>query len=96
MSDALRESLDDLLRHPGWQWVVEQARKDWAEGYGRKVKTAIQTAKANGSDVAAAVEAIDKASDEVNIVLSRPREELARLTPKKETDMVTVLSRGGL
>ena len=96
MSDQLREALDDLARHPGWLWFLGEAKREWGEGYGRKVKLAIMKAQSEKQDVVSAVLAVDYANDEINRLLDRPREELARLTPKKDVDMVTVMSRGGL
>jgi hypothetical protein len=84
-----REDLENLLKSPGWLLVVEQAREEWATGYPRKIKMAIQSARESGQDIAAAVSAIDVASDAVNALMSWPGERLKKLVMKDEAQAMT-------
>ena len=83
MSDE-REDFQTLLTHPGWLRVVDLARQEWNLGYGQKVKLAILAARTAQQDVGAAVDAVDRASDAVNALLSYPSDRLKHLEARRE------------
>lgn len=94
MSDE-REDLHALLHTPGWQRVLSVARGQWGgDGYGAQIKLAIAKAKAEGSDVSAAVSAVDAAQDAVNQLMSWPADRVRDL--EKQTEQATALDRGVL
>ena len=97
MSDERIQYLEGLQTHPGWLLFKEHARTQWgAAGYGRQVKLAITRAKDAGTDIAAAVSAVDYANDEINALLSWPVEELKRVTETREREAKGMaLSRRG-
>lgn len=89
-----KDDLDSLLTSPGWLRVVNWARTEWADGYPAKVKMAIMKAKEQGSDIAAAVEAVDAAADAVNALLSWPSNRLRGYEMAAELPEPT-MTRGG-
>ena len=90
-----REDWDALLSHPGWLRLVGYAKSHWGgSAYRVKVDQAIAKAEADKTDVAGAVKTVNAISDEVNRLLSYPRERVKALaTPKPEE---TSMQRGGV
>lgn len=97
MSDERIQFLEGLLTHPGYLLFREHFRSQWgAEGYGRRIKAAIATARVEHANLDAAVSAVDYANDEINKLVSWPVEELRRLTQQRETqDRAVSVSRRG-
>lgn len=85
----LAEHLRDLVRSPGWKWLLGVAVEEFGPaGYGRKVNTAITEIGAGPNrefEVAHAVERIHESCDAVNTLMKRPAEELAKLIKKPAT-----------
>jgi len=78
MSVEAQEHLSQLVKHPGLLLFREHCRKQWgAEGYGRKMKQAVSSAKA--TDLGTIVHGIDVANDEINALLSWPEEQVKKL-----------------
>lgn len=96
MDTTEHADLENLLKSPGWLRVLERAREEWKDGYPAKIKLAIQEARDKGEDVASAVVKVDYASDEINRLLSWPKERLAQMTrASAEVTNTAVFSRGG-
>lgn len=89
-----KADLEQLLASGGWLRLVERARVDWKDGYPAKIKLAISDARQKNADIAAAVGAVDYASDEINRLLSWPRERLAQIERGKDVT-TTTFQRGG-
>ena len=84
MSDTT-DALESLLASEGWRLYMEHVRTEWSgAGYGRKVKDAVSTARANHDDAAAAVDKVDYANDQIGDVIAWPKQECARL--KRQED----------
>lgn len=83
MDETLNE-LDawrDLLKSSGFQLLRLRARTEWgAEGYGRKMKHAVEKARTDGTDRELAIDKVDAASDAVNVLMSYPEERIGQLT----------------
>ena len=95
MSDE-REDWQALLASPGWGRVVAHARALYAgEGYGRAIKLAISNALTEKRDVAAAVAAVDAASEAVNQVLSLPADRFRELSRHHDSVSEACQSRRG-
>jgi len=76
-----REDLEALLSAPGWLRLLQYAKETWAgDGYAQKLKLAIKDATTRGENVAEAVQRVDAANEEVNAVLSWPRQRVQQLT----------------
>lgn len=95
-----REDFEELLKSPGWQRFVGYARKQWGpEGYGVRIKRAIGEAKSAGIDLAEAVARVDAANDEINKLLSYPKERAEALIAQEHTRKLALeppLSRRGM
>jgi len=79
--------LEGLLTHPGFLMFREYARQQWGgDGYGRRVKVAIATAKERHEDIAAAVAAVDAAQTEINALVSWPMERAKQLRMMVEAE----------
>jgi len=89
-----KADLEQLLASGGWLRLVDRARVDWKDGYPAKIKYAIQEARKSGGDMGEAVGAVDYASDEINRLLSWPRERLAQIERGKDVT-TTTFARGG-
>lgn len=80
------DELKDLLQHPGFLRFLRHARSEWADGYGHRMKEAIKAASEHGEDLHYAVMRVDFANEQINALLSWPKERLAQLasdhTPK--------------
>jgi hypothetical protein len=95
-----REDLESLLKAPGWLRLLQHSRKTWAgDGYAAKIKLAIKDATERGQNVAEAVQRVDAANDEVNAILSWPKDRVQTLLTQETTrqsSLVTLSRRGGL
>ncbi len=91
-SPTERDDLEQLLKAAGWLRLLEFARVEWRENYPVKIKQAIQQARDAGTDIGEAVSRIDYASDQINRLLSWPKERVARLNQPETT---TGFLRGG-
>jgi ABC-type Fe2+-enterobactin transport system substrate-binding protein len=95
-----REDLESLLKAPGWLRLINHSRKEWAgDGYAAKIKLAIRHATEKNENVAEAVQRVDAANDEVNAVLSWPKDRVQTLLTQeaqRQSSLVTLSRRGGL
>lgn len=98
MSDAReREDLEALVASPGWLRLLEHARLAWTVNYPQKIKLAIMDATEKGQNVAEAVLRINAANDEVNAILSWPKQRVQSLLSQEAArSHSTVDRRGGL
>lgn len=89
--------MEALLACPGWLRFLTYARAEWAgDGYARKIKLAIKAAAEKGLNVAEAVQRVDAANDEINALLSYPKDRAASLLTQEQTRLQPPsLSRGG-
>ena len=74
-----QEDLDNLVKSPGWQRVVAQARLEWVTSYPVKIKQAIAQARQAHESSDAAVQAVDAANDAINALVSWPQSRLNAL-----------------
>jgi len=96
MSDSEREDYDALRTHPGWQRLVAFAKQQWGGvTYRNRIDQAIAKAEDSKGDVAAAVKAVNAATDAVNQLLSHPAERVKQLE-KPVVPVEPTLSRSGL
>jgi hypothetical protein len=95
-----REDLESLLKAPGWLRLIQHSRKEWAgDGYAAKIKLAIKDAMEKNQNVAEAVQRVDAANDQINAVLSWPKDRVATLLSQetqRSSSMTTMNRRGGL
>jgi hypothetical protein len=85
VSDAQeREDLEALLSSPGWLRFLNHSRQTWAgDGYARKIKLAIKDAMEKHQNVAEAVQRVDAANDEVNALLTWPKDRVQGLLQRE-------------
>ena len=96
MSDPReREDLEALLASPGWLRLLEYARQQWTVGNPQKIKLAIKDATASNQNVAEAVQRVDAANDEVNAILSWPKQRVQSLLTYETANTWSALSRRG-
>ena len=67
-----KDEWGSLLTHPGFLRLLERARQEWVVGYPQKVKLAIAKARADKTDLGAAVAEVDAANEAINALLSWP------------------------
>ena len=75
-----RDERVDLLQHPGFLRLLAKARDEYDQGYGRRCKEAVNAAKQNGEDLYMAVEKVDFAVEQINALLSWPKERVQQLS----------------
>jgi hypothetical protein len=86
-----RADLDQLLQSPGWLRFLEYARQSWKDGLPSRITGAAELGATDAEKGAAMLKVLYTAQ-EINALLSWPKERLARLN-MPETQ--TTLSRGG-
>ena len=105
----LRNDLESLLEHPGWQWFTDQVHAEWGAG-GKRFDGFINSLADSRADDALTLRQIQQiavARREILRALKAPSEALARLTqleqpvdthprPPMERDLVGQSRRGGL
>jgi hypothetical protein len=90
-----REDLEALLASPGWIRFHDYVKAQWAVGYPARIKMAIKDAQEKNTNVAEAVHRIDAANDEVNAMLSWPKQRLQSLEAHANVGRIVSLGRGG-
>jgi hypothetical protein len=96
-----REELETLLMSPGWLRLLTYVRQAWKDDYPQKIKMAIRDATEKNQNVAEAVLRVDAANDEVNAVMSWPKQRVQQLLAQEQRVSTTLpgaysLTRGGL
>lgn len=71
----------ELVKTTGFQLLQKRARLEWgADGYGRKLKLAVEDAKKNGIDLERAIDGVDAASNAITELMSFPELRIEQLT----------------
>jgi hypothetical protein len=79
----LKDTLADLVKHPGWQWFCAVVQEDWGAG-GLRFEAQLNKIADSRDDDAAnfrQMQQIAVARREILRLLKRPEEELQKLTP---------------
>lgn len=85
----LASAIREMLQSEGWKWFCQQVDAEFGPpGIARRLNT-IRAELPRGPgrefDLTAKVDALYEAADVVNALIMRPKEHLAKLTPKKPT-----------